>query len=71
MSSQTVEKKSQIFPIYKTSIEDSINFDDIIVHFSDLGTSKSAEFIYNGNEKITFKKRHPVFRKLFLNEFKE
>ncbi|MFX0001307.1 MAG: hypothetical protein ACFE9Q_11315 [Candidatus Hodarchaeota archaeon] len=71
MSSQTVEKKEHIFPIYETYLEDSINFDDIIIPFSDIGRSKTPSYIYKGDEDITFKKRHPIFQKLLLNEFTE
>lgn len=71
MSSQTVEKKEHILSIYDTCIEDSINFDDIIIPFSDLGESKRFSYIYEGDEDISFKKRHPVYRKLFLDEFIE
>jgi len=69
MSSQTAEKKEPIFPIYDTYIGDSINFDDIIIPFSDFGISKNPSYIYNGNEDINFKERHPVYQKLFLDEF--
>jgi len=71
MSSQIVEKKSQIFQIFRTDIEDSINFDNIIIPFSDIGKSKSTSYIYNGDEDITFKKRHPEYQKLLLSEFAE
>ena len=71
MSSQTIKEKVQIFPIDDTDIEDSINFDDIIIPFSDLEKSKSPSYIYEGDEKINFDKRHPVYQKLFLNEFIE
>jgi len=69
MSSQTVEKKKLIFPIYDIYIEDSINFDDIIIPFSDFKISKNSSYIYNGDEDINFKERHPVYQKLFLDEF--
>lgn len=71
MSSRTLEKKEHIFTIYDTYIEDSINFDDIIIPFSDLGESKSLSYIYEGDEDISFKKRHPIYRKLLLDEFIE
>ncbi len=71
MSSQTAEKKIQIFPIFRTDIEDSINFDDIIIPFSSFGKSKSPSYIYNGDEDINFNKKHPVYQKLLLNEFAE
>ncbi len=71
MSSQTVEKKEYIFPIYDTYKEDSINFNDIIIPFSNFGSSKNPLYIYNGDEDINFNERHPVYQKLLLNEFTE
>ena len=69
MSSQTVEKKVLIFPGYNTDKEDSINFNEIIIPFSNFGSSQSLAYIYNGNENIKFNERHPVYRRLLLNEF--
>ncbi len=71
MSSQTVEKKEYIFPIYEIYKEDSINFNDIIIPFSNFGSSKNPSYIYNGDEDINFNERHPVYQKLLLNEFAE
>jgi len=70
MSSKTVEKGVIIFPNVDTDKEDFINFDDIVMPFSKFGESKNPSYIYNGDEDIIFKKRHPVYRKLLLNEFK-
>jgi hypothetical protein len=69
MSSQTVKKKAQIFLIYDTDLENSINFNKIIIPFSDLGKTKSPSFIYEGDEGINFKERHPIYKKLLLDEF--
>ena len=71
MSSQTVEKKEPIFPIYDTYKEDFSNFDAIIIPFSDFGISKNPSYIYNGDEDINFKERHLIYQKLFLDEFRE
>ncbi|MFX1419152.1 MAG: hypothetical protein ACFE9N_09560 [Promethearchaeota archaeon] len=71
MSSQTIEKKVHIFPIYYTYHEDSINFNEIIIPFSEFGKSKSPSYIYEGMEKIAFKKSHPKFQKILLNEFSD
>ncbi len=71
MSSQTVEKKAKIFPIYDTHIEDSINFKNIIIPFSKFGGSKRTSYIYDGDEDINFNERHHVYQKLLLNEFAE
>jgi len=69
MSSQTVEKKVIIFPSDDTNNENSINFDEIIIPFSNFGNSPSPEFIYNGNENMKFKRRHPLYKAILLNEF--
>ena len=69
MSSQTVEKKIVIFSCDDSDKENSINFNEIIIPFSNFGSSQSPAYIYNGNEHIKFNKRHPVYRKLLLNEF--
>jgi len=69
MSSQTVKKKVFIFPGDDADKEDSINFNDIIIPFSNFGSSQSLPYIYNGYENIKFNERHPVYRRLLLNEF--
>ena len=71
MSSQTVERKVVIFPSVDNDSdkEESINFNKIIIPFSNFGNSQTPAFIYHGNENIKFNKRHPVYRNLLLNEF--
>lgn len=69
MSSQTVENKVLIFPSDNTDKEDSINFNEIIIPFSKFGSSQSLAYIYKGNENIKFNERHPIYRRLLLNEF--
>jgi hypothetical protein len=72
MSSHTIEEKIIIFPCMdtETTKEDSINFYEIIIPFSKFGVSQSIEYIYDGNENLEFSKRHPIYRRLLLNEFK-
>ena len=69
MSSQSVEKKVVIFPYYDTYKGDIINFNKIIILFSNFGGSIKPSYIYKGIEKISFKERHPVYQALFLKEF--
>ena len=69
MSSHTIEQKFIFFPKYEPENEEIINFKECVILFSEFPSSLSCEFIYNGNESIKFNKRHPVYRKLFLNEF--
>ncbi|UCC20139.1 MAG: hypothetical protein JSV62_02325 [Promethearchaeota archaeon] len=71
MSSQTVGKKIHIFPVYYTFLEDSINFNQIVIPFTKFGKSKRLSYIYEGIEKINFKKSHPSFQKIFLDEFSD
>ena len=48
MSSQTVEKKIVIFSCDDSDKENSINFNEIIIPFSNFGSSQSPAYIYNG-----------------------
>ncbi|MFW9826714.1 MAG: hypothetical protein ACFFEY_03730 [Candidatus Thorarchaeota archaeon] len=69
MSSQSLEKKENIFPIYNTFLEDSINFKMIVIPFSEFENSKNTFYIYDGTERIEFKERLPLYQDIFLNEF--
>ena len=69
MSSHTIKTKVFLFPSVDTDKEDSINFNEIIIPFSNFGNSQSLAYIYNGNENIKFNERHPIYRRLLLNEF--
>ncbi|MFX1426687.1 MAG: hypothetical protein ACFFBE_09565 [Promethearchaeota archaeon] len=69
MSSNIAKGKITIFPSYDTDSEDSINFREIIIPFSNFGNSPSPTYIYYGNENIKFNERHPVYKRLLLLEF--
>jgi len=71
MSSQSVEKKVIVFPCYNAYKEDSINFNEIVIPFSNVGKPKVSMYIYKGGENIEFNERHPIFQKLLLDEFAE
>jgi hypothetical protein len=71
MSSQVEEKIEFIVLSFEDYQENSINFNRIIIPFSKFGLSKAPEYIYEGNENITFKKRHPEYKSIFLDEFTE
>ncbi|MCK4780235.1 MAG: hypothetical protein KAT57_08605 [Candidatus Lokiarchaeota archaeon] len=71
MSSQPVENKIFIVPYYESIKEESINFNCIVIPFSEFGASKKPSYIYSGHEKVEFKKRHLAYKKIFLNEFVE
>lgn len=69
MSSHTIQKKVIIFPYYNIDKEDSINFNEILIPFSNFGKSTIPEYIYKGDEIIRFNERHSIYKKLLLDEF--
>jgi len=69
MSSQSVEKKEYIPPGFENFKEHSINFNKVLIPFCKFGTSENITYIYEGFEKISFKKRHPLYKSIFLDEF--
>ena len=71
MSSQTVEKKVHFVHFSQSNEEESVNFNNIIIPFSEFGSSKKLSYLYNGLEEIPFKEKHPKFKKILLNEFIE
>ena len=69
MSSQT-EKNPHFIHKFSPLYEDSINFNKIIIPFSDFGTSKKILYIHDGIETaLKFNGTHPIFQALMLNEF--
>ena len=40
-----------------------------VIPFSNVGTSKESQYIYDGHEKIPFSERHPTYQKIFIYEF--
>jgi len=40
-----------------------------VIPFSNVGTSKESQYIYDGHEKIPFTKRHPAYQETFISEF--
>lgn len=69
MSSQSVNKKHHIITYYDTPKEESINFSNIIIPFSNFGKSKNPSCIYDGNEKIPFRERHSIYQAILKHEF--
>ncbi len=45
-----------------------LNLKPLIISFS-IFLERGEEFIYNGEERMLFSERHPVYRSLFLSEF--
>lgn len=71
MSSQT-EKSPYFIYKYEPLYEDSIDFNKIIIPFSDFGKSTKVLYIHDGIEiAIKFNGTHPIFQAIMLNEFTE
>ena len=71
MSSQA-EKSPDFIYKYEHLYEDSIDFNKIIIPFSDFGKSKKVLYIHDGIETaIKFNGTHPIFQVVMLNEFTE
>jgi len=68
MSSQ-VENKNIDLIKYEPLEEDSIDFNKILIPFSDFGTSKKPSYIHDELETMKFKERHPFFQATLLSEF--
>ena len=68
MSSISIDKKFQEIPHQEIELEESLNFNKIIIPFSKF--FKPTEYIYYGHEKIPFNKRHPIYQTILRNEFK-
>ena len=67
MSSKIIEKK--IHEI-KFEIQESFQVKNIIIPFS-LFFMNREEYIYTGEERLPFNKKHPLYKTLLLNEFRE
>ena len=67
MSSRAIDKKH-----HETEYDsrDSFQVKNIIIPFS-LFYGNRESFIYSGEEKIPFKKRHLLYKIIMLNEFRE
>lgn len=67
MSSKSIEKK---FIEFEQKEEEYFDLKRVIIPFS-LVFLKSEQFIYNGTEKIPFSKRDPLYKAIFLQEFRD
>ena len=65
MSSKSVDKK---FHEIEYNIRDSFQVKNVLVPFSSFFGNRER-YIYSGEEKIPFKKRHPLYKVILLNEF--
>jgi len=66
MSSKALEKKIEEV-IDEDDIKKPVNMKELVISFSDF--IKSKYFIYYGNEKIPFNKRHSIYQAILRNEF--
>ena len=66
MSSKSIKRKFKNI-IEENIPEEPVDVKELVIAFSDFIKSKS--FIYNGNEKIPFNKRHPIYQAILRNEF--
>jgi len=69
MSFKSIGKKYSIILNKDTSGIEPINFADIIIPFSEFGELKSSSDIYEGSEKIPFRKRNSLYQTILKNEF--
>ena len=67
MSSKSVDKK---YHEIEYDIRESFQIKNLIIPFS-LFFGNQESCIYSGEEKIPFKKRHPLYKVILLNEFRE
>jgi hypothetical protein len=66
MSSKSIDKKVVHLDI---EITESFQVKDIIIPYS-LFFRRQEPFIYSGQEKMPFEKRHPLYKSIMLNEFR-
>jgi len=69
MSSKTVKKKIQVSTKDLISKKRPINIKEITIPFSEFLGHVKHSYIYHGNDKLPFKKRHPEYQTIFRNEF--
>ena len=67
MSSKSIDRKAVHLD---DEVKESFQVKDIVIPYS-LFFRKQEPFIYSGQEKMTFEKRHPLYKTIMLNEFRE
>ncbi|MGB5911544.1 MAG: hypothetical protein WBH31_10160 [Promethearchaeia archaeon] len=73
MSSPSIDKEDNEYIKVDNKTHQNFNsvLNDVVIPFSDLIKTRNNQDIYNGNEKIPFKKRHPVFKAFMKIEFED
>ncbi|MFX1502691.1 MAG: hypothetical protein ACFFDH_17150 [Promethearchaeota archaeon] len=46
-----------------------LEYSKVFISFLNVNESTNSKYIYIGNEKMSFKERHPEYQKLFIHEF--
>lgn len=67
MSSKSIDKKVVHFEV---DSKESSHIKNVVIPFS-LFFRKPQKFIYSGQEEILFKNRHPLYKSILLNEFRD
>jgi hypothetical protein len=67
MSSRAIDKRNHE---NEYEITQPVQLKDIIIPYSRF-YGNQVRFIYSGEEKIPFQKRHPLYKIIMLNEFRE
>ena len=73
MSSKSVDKEQEQANLGGRDFisKAPVNFKHLVIEFSNFGKSEKIHYIYIGNEKISFRDRHPIYQTIFRNEFAE
>jgi len=69
MSSKSVKRKHEEVRKYEVTVEDHFDLRRAVISFSKLSEYSAPEYIYTGQEKIPFKKRHPEYQSILRHEF--
>ena len=69
MSSKSVNKAVITINDSDDIFEEFFSLNDLVISFLEFFDSEKPQHIYSGNEKIPFKKRHPVYQAIFKKEF--
>jgi len=71
MSSKSIDKGVLDINDSANIFEELFSLKDLVISFTEIFGSEKPQYIYIGNEKIPFKKRHPVYQTIFKKEFAE
>jgi len=69
MSSKSAKRKHEELRKFEVAVEEHFDLRRAVISFSKLSENSTSEYIYTGQEKIPFKKRHPKYQSILRNEF--